>query len=297
MYKELNFIIIFSLALTFVGCNGSKDTEESAAEEFEQAQTERSEVKEQIKEVVYEIPSPSEIPYLLEATGAEYDASLVNDISKVDQYSNRNYKAALNLGVYAADIGYLSSYDKVQEALSYMSKTKKLADDLGVSGAFDQKLIRRFEQNLNNKDSLAYLLNETINQVENYLQDENRNKLAALIITGSFIEGLYVSTQLINNYPKDILPDDARNLILTPLIRVVLEQEKAVRDLLELLRSVEQTEPINELITDLESIEKSYEELNIQDQIRNNRADLVLTDANLIDITQKVKETRSFIVE
>lgn len=297
MYKVLSFIIIFSLALSFIGCNGSKDSEETAADEFERAQKEQSEVKEQIEEVIYEIPSPSEIPYLLETTGAEYDASLVNDISKVDQYSNRNYKAALNLGVYAADIGYLSSYDKVQEALNYMSKTKKLADDLGVTGAFDRELIRRFEENLNNKDSLAHLLNETINQVENYLQDENRNKLAALIITGSFVEGLYLSTQIIESYPKDILPDDARNLILTPLIRVVLEQEKAVNDLLELLKTVENSEPIDRLITDLESLKQSYDELNIQEQIRNNRADLVLTNENLIAITKQVKETRSFIIE
>lgn len=297
MNRILSFIIIFSIPVSFMACNGAQETKEDASEEFEQAQTEQSEMTNQIKEVIYEIPSPSEIPYLLEATGAEYDASVVNDISKVDQYSNRNYKAALNLGVYAADIGYLSSYDKVQEALNYMSKAKKLADDLGVSGAFDRELIKRFEKNLNDKDSLAYLLNETIHQVENYLQDENRNKLAALIITGSFIEGLFISTQLIDSYPKDILPDDQRNLILTPLIRVVLEQEKAVNDLLELLKSVEKTEPVDRLITDLQQLKELYNNLNIQEQIRNNRADMVLSDETLVNITKKVEEIRSYITE
>lgn len=297
MQRILSFITIFSITIFFVSCNGSKEAEDGASEEFEKAQSEQSDVRDQIKEVIYEIPSPSEIPYLLESTGAEYDASVINDISKVDEYSNRNFKAALNLGIYSADIGYLSSYDKVQEALNYMSKSKKLADNLGVSGAFDTKLIKRFEANLSNKDSLAHLLNATIHQVENFLQDENRNKLAALIITGSFIEGLYISTQLIDKYPKDILPEDSRNLILTPLIRVVLEQEKAVNDLLELLRTVEGTEPVEQLITDLEELKKKYDELNIQEQIRNNRADLVLNNETLSSITQKIEDIRTFIVK
>ena len=38
-----------------------------------------------IQDVVYNIPSPSEIPYLFEATGAEYNQSLVN--SKVKSRS------------------------------------------------------------------------------------------------------------------------------------------------------------------------------------------------------------------
>lgn len=299
MYRILSLTTLLTLTLWISSCERSAEsTEEGASsEEFEQAQGDQSETREKFKNVVREIPSPSEIPYLLEATGAEFDASLINSISRLDSYSNRNDKAALNLGVYAADIGYLSSYEKVQEALNYMSEVKKLADNLGVSGAFDRELINRFEANLSNKDSLAYLLDETVQKVENYLQDDNRTRLAALILTGSFVEGLYISTQLIENYPKDILPEDARNLILTPLLRIVLEQEKAVNDLLELLNTVEQTEPINRLSQDLQSLKSSYENLNIQEQIENNRADLVLTNDLLKDITTKVAEMRGYIVE
>lgn len=298
MYKTLSLLTIVAFGLFLYSCNGSQQTEEeTSSEEFEEAQEEQSDLEGQIKEVVYDIPSPSEIPYLLEATGAEYDASLINDISKVDQYSNLNDKAALNLGVYSSDIGYLSSYDKVQEALTYMSEVKTLADNLGVSGALDAEILKRFESNLSNKDSLAYLLNASINQVENFLQDDRRNKLAALVLAGSLTEGLYISTQLIENYPKDILPDDARNLILTPLMRVVLEQEKAVEDLHNLLKSVEQTDPVATLVKDLEELNQSYDELNIEEQIRNNRADLVLTNETLSNITQKVAEMRSFVVE
>ncbi len=176
-----------------------------------------------------------------------------------------------------------------------MSSAKKLADNLGVTGSFDTELLRRFEENLSRKDSLAFLLNETINKTENYLKDDNRNKLAALIITGSFIEGLYISTQLIDSYPDDILPKDSRNLVLTPLIRVVLEQEKSIEDLVSMLESVEQTEPVTSLVADMKELKTKYSELNIQDQIKNNRADLVLSDKTLTDITSQVATVRKGI--
>lgn len=296
-YKQLGSLCLSLLLLSgMFSCSNQPQEEktEESAEEFDQA---KSDLKEQIQEVVYEIPSPSEIPFLLEATGAEFNQSLINDNNKADQYASRNDKAALNLGVYAADIGYLVSYDKVQEALTYMSSAKKLADNLGVTGAFDTKLIKRFENNLSRKDSLSYLLNETIHQTESYLKDDDRSKLAALIITGSFIEGLYISTELIKTYPKDILPDDSRNLVLTPLIRVVLEQEKSLEDLIKMLSTVENTAPVDRLIEDLRGLKEDYDKLNIQEQIQKNRADLVLTDEALNEITSKVAEIRNSITE
>lgn len=295
---KFRFAGLLSLTLVLLlgvySCGPKNTEEETAADEFSQAD---EELKESIQEVVYEIPSPSEIPFLLEATGAEFNETLINDNNKAEGYSSRNDVAALNLGVFATDVGYLVSYDKVQEALTYMSSAKKLADNLGVTGSFDTELIKRFEANLSEKDSLAYLLNETINKTDKYLKDDNRSKLASLIISGSFIEGLYISTELIETYPKDILPEDSRNLVLTPLIRVVLEQEKSVKDLTTMLENIEQTEPVSGLVADLKDLSTKYEALNIEEQIKNNRADLILSDATLTEITSKVEEIRTRITE
>jgi hypothetical protein len=245
--------------------------------------------------VVYNIPSPTEIPYLLQATGADFNPTLLNPRNKVDQYVTRKDRAALNLGVYAADIGYLASYEKTQESIDYLNACKTLADYLGVIAAFDLDLLRRFEANISNKDSLARLLNSTIHQTRNYLSDDNRNKQSALILAGSFVEGLYISTGLIKSYPKNILPEDTRNLILTPLMRVILEQQKSVSELITMLSAVEQTDPITSIIADLKYLEQNYKQLNIEDQIRNNKAHLVLTDKNLIEITKAVEKLRKDI--
>jgi hypothetical protein len=289
--QSIYFSLTLLLAVGLTSCGSSKKDETANDDDFNDS----TELRQQIEDLVYNIPSPSEIPYLLQATGAEFNESLVNSNSKVDQYVTRNDKAALNLGVYAADIGYLSSYDKTQEAIDYLAACKTLADGLGLIGTFDAEVIAKFEQNISNKDSLSHLLDRTIKRTESYLNDDNRNKLSSMVIAGSFIEGLYISTGVIKSYPKDILPDDKRNLVLTPIMRIVLEQKKSVSDLMKMLSAVEQTEPIVAIMKDLQELETTYQALNIEEQIKNNRADLVLTDKNLTGITMIVERLRKGI--
>jgi hypothetical protein len=294
--KRKSYSLIVPLAVAtfiFQSCGSSGDKSNNS-DEFKAAE---ESLKNQIEEVVYNIPSPSEIPYLLQATGAEFNQSLINANAKASTYATRNDKAALNLGVYAADIGYLSSYDKSQEAIDYLNSCKLLADNLGVIGSFDVEVLKKFESNISNKDSLAYLLNKTINQTESFLKDDSRNRLAALVLTGSFIEGLYISTGIVKTYPKNGLTDEQRNLVLTNLMRVILEQKKSVSELLKMLSTIDQSEPVAGLVTDLKTLEADYAALNIEEQIKSNKANLVLTDAKLVSITSVVEKIRKGIVE
>ncbi len=288
------YLVAVATAFLLGSCGSSTKENTQNSDEFKQAE---ESLKDQIKDVVYNIPSPSEIPYLLQATGAEFNQGLLNDRKKVDQYLTRNDKAALNLGAYVADIGYLSSYDKTQEAIDYLNSAKKLADNLGVIGSFDIEVLKKFESNISNKDSLASLMNDAVQKTDKYLKDDSRNKLAALMITGSFVEGLSISTGLVKSYPKNLLKDDQRNLILTPIMRVILQQEKSVDELSKMLGTVEQSEPITTIQADLTALKASYRSLNIDEQIKNNRSDLVLTDKNLIEITKIVEKMRKEIIE
>lgn len=294
--QSVSFFLSAFLAFVLVSCGSSSSDKDKNSSEFKEAE---ESLKQQIEEVVYNIPSPSEIPYLLQATGAEFNQSLLNSRDKVDQYVTRTDKAALNLGIYAADIGYLSSYEKTQEAIDYLASAKTLADNLGVIGVFDSEVLKKFEANISNKDSLTHLLDQTIKRTSLFLKDDSRNKLSALVITGSFIEGLYISTGLIKTYPKNILPEDKRNLVLTPLMRVVLEQKKSVAELLKMLSSanIEQTDPVTNIVNDLKRLDQAYTSLNIEEQIRNNRADMILTDKNLEEITKVVETLRNGITQ
>jgi hypothetical protein len=287
------FASILVLGMTVTACGPSKDKDGDSSKDFEDAE---KSLKQQIPDVVSNLPPPTEIPYLLASTGAEFNASLVNDKKFAAQYGAKTEKAALNLGVYTADIGYLSSYEKTQETIDYINACKGLADNLGIMGSFDLEIMKKFEANVANKDSMASLLNQTIKKADKYLRDDSRNKLAVLIVTGSFVEGLYISTGLVKSYPKDLSPAD-RNLILTPVMRIILRQKDSVGEIIKMLKNVDQVDPVGSIVIDLTSLQGYYNSLNIEDQIKNNRGDLVLTDKNLTEITKVVEKLRKNITE
>ena len=285
---------LFALAFfaLLISCGGNKATDESnAGAEFDAA---KDNLKEDIVELIVDMPSPSEIPWLLEQTGSDYNSSLINSHANADKYLASTEKAALNLGIYAADIGYLASYEQVQDALEYMQSTKMLADQLGIVGSLDISVVERFENNLGSRDSLKIIIDQAILDTDMYLKDDNRNSIAALVVGGSFIEGLYISTELIRTYPKDLLPEDARTLILMPLTRVVLDQEKPLNELIRLVESLND-DALDALEAQLKELQALYTELNIEEKISQNNADLILNDETLSGITQKVNSIRANI--
>lgn len=284
-------ILVFIGIVSSCGNKNKENADES--KEFDAA---KESLKENIESVIGKIPPPAEIPFLLQATGADFNPGFVNNLESADSYMSAFDKTALNLGIYSADLGYLSAYGQTQEALEYLQTAKNLADHLGVVGAVDQVVLERFEKNIGEKDSLYNIINKAIDDVDQYLRSEQRNRVAALVTTGSFIEGLYISTELVRSYPKDLLPEDSRNLILTPVISNILKQKNSVGELIKLVESV-QDENLDRLRSDLEQLQKNYTDLNIEEQIKKNRADLMLSDATLTSITDTVHKIRGYLVE
>ncbi len=273
-------------------CSSPTKQDENEAEEFDQA---AEELQEQIEAIVYQIPPPSEIPYILQSTGVELDESLVNDLGNVDNYQGDDDKSALNLGVYATDVGYLSSYEKAQEALNYFSKMKGLADQVGVTTSVDTEVISRFEENLTSKDSLADIIDETLSNTDEHLKNSGRNRTAALVLAGSFTEGLYIASSLVKNYPRDILTEENRKLILIPLVRLILDQQKPLSDLNALLGSLESDATIDELKSMTADLMTQYDALDIQEKIQNNEGVSLLEDEALVGLTDQISAIRDYI--
>lgn len=282
--------IIAGMAFILSSCGGG-DKPSDASNEFDEGE---QALEDNITTVVYEIPPPSEIPGMLERSGVEYNFELLNPETNVDSYMINSDKAAMNLGVYATDVGYLIAYEKVQEALDYMGTSRKLAEELGLTGSFESSVVAQFERNLDNRDSLVYLLDNTIENSSEYLNNEQRQKTAALMLTGSVVEGLHISCQLVKNYPSD-LPDNIKNMVLTDLIRAILEQEKSVGEVVKMLETIEQTGDISSILTQFKSLKAQYESLDIQEQISNNQGSLVLTDEHLTEITAILEDLRADI--
>ena len=229
-YYQLSSKILLAIVVSIlIACGSDKKRSSDASKEFDEAQPQ---LKERIDSAIRDIPPPAEIPYIIQSTGADFNPNIINDSKKYESYTISAKKAAFNLGVYATDIGYLSSYGRTQEALNYMDVCLELTKAIGAQDAIDFAVLERFEKNLSNPDSLAKIIDKVIANSDNYLQANNRDNIAALMIGGTFIEALYIATQIIDTYPKDLLPDDMRLQVLAPLVSMLVDQKDSLKDII-----------------------------------------------------------------
>ncbi len=294
-YYQWSSKMILALAIgILVACGSDKKKDDSAAKEFDAA---KEQLKEKVEKTVRDIPSPSEIPYIIKGTGADFNPGIVNDSKKYESYTISTKKAAFNLGIYAADIGYLSSYGKTQEALNYMDVCLKLTETIGVQDAMDMKVIERFEKNLSNTDSLASIIDQVIANSDSYLQSNDRDNIAALMIGGSFIEGMYISTQIISTYPKDLLPTDERMQVLAPMVQMLVKQKESLKNVIGLLEGVKDKEDWEvATINSLNELYDNYSKFNPMGKIRDGKGNEVLNDEVLSRLTNQVDSIRTNIV-
>src|SRR5690606_40168384 len=101
-------ILIAGLIVAIItACGSSKKTDEQAfLEGLDTAKVEGPPISEEvISSILESIPQPLEISMLLKESGNEYNLNYLNPAGNRSKY-NSNYKKALNLGIYGADLGY-----------------------------------------------------------------------------------------------------------------------------------------------------------------------------------------------
>lgn len=201
---------------------------------------------------IFSIPSPIQLSSIIADNGAPYDAQMLNESGKSDLYATTESQA-LNLGIYGADLGYTTLYDHQQESLNYIRASKKLADALQISDAFDDATLSQIERNLDNKDSLLYLVSNSYRKADDFLQIRDRKHIGALIIVGGWIESVYFAA----NIGKVSKSQEIVNLIGM--------QKHTLETILDkmLIKYVDQP-GVEDLYMELEKVRESFEEVNIE---------------------------------
>ena len=189
-----HFLTLSLIGLLAISCGdgGSEAGTDTDAAAVEESTTDGSSLLE-IEGKLFSIPSPVQTALLIKEVGTDYDASLLNNPSDANKYST-SFKKGINLGIYGADLGYVTIYEQTQDAISYLAAVKSLANDLGVTGAFDMTLLERFEKNVGNKDSLLALVADAFKASDAYLKNNERNDIGALVLAGGWVESVYFST-------------------------------------------------------------------------------------------------------
>jgi hypothetical protein len=196
--------------------------------------------EEALENIVENIGSPVEIASILQSLQVPFSVDYLASTINVDRLST-NFQKALQLGIYGADLGYLNMYEKTGTSVDVLSSIKKLADGIRVGQFFDFESIKRLSANKSNLDSLLYLSVHSYNQIDKYLRENSRGHLSALMIAGVWIEGQYLATQVVKNYPDEILRDriGEQKIILNDLLLLLKPYCNSSNDFIILCQNME----------------------------------------------------------
>ncbi len=144
----------------------------------------------------YLLPSPLQIAYIFKKSGLKYVSGTTHDPKNETAYST-SFTQSLNLGVYSSDLAYCVLNKQNNEARNYMNSVKSLSDKLGMSTVFDsESLLKRFDANLNNEDSIMFILSELQSKSDEFFADNNRQMTAAIVFSGAWIESMFIASKV-----------------------------------------------------------------------------------------------------
>ncbi len=281
------FILFASLAtsLTFVSCGNSSESENTTVIAKDSLAKSDENTDSLVPSQVHSLPAPMQVASAIKKACPTYFEDL---LSPLKNETTSDFHKTINLGIYAVDLGYSNVYDQKQASINYFITAVKLADELKILGPADPAKIKAFKDNVNNKDSVTfYTLNSFNNFHENLLLSE-RTEEAYLILTGSFIEGLYLTTNI-----------QAKNKE-QKLVHLIGEQKLFLESTIAILSNSKDKKEISDLIVKLTDLQTIYNKVDIKysEEIQNKKTmqEIVITDNQLKQIKDKITEIRNSII-
>ncbi|HEY1038666.1 MAG TPA: hypothetical protein VGF30_04635, partial [Bacteroidia bacterium] len=187
-------LLMASVALLSFSCS-NENTPETSDEMPEDTAKVTSNGVLNVNGQLFSIPSPVQTAMLIQKAGAPYDKAILNPVANASKYQT-DFSKAINLGIFGADLGYVTMYNKSQDALAYLASLKKLADEVGVSSAFDQQTMERISKNISVQDSMLVLVGIAYRSSDQFLKGENKTDVSGLILTGGWLESLNFAIQV-----------------------------------------------------------------------------------------------------
>jgi len=292
---KLAIFSLFAVTTLFVGCNGDGSNVEDQIEDSVSTDNKVDEFN-KAKQVIYGIPSPIETAMLMKRAGAKFNQDYLNPLKNLGNYTTTR-SMALNLGIYSADLSFSSMFDQSQSSIKYLSASKKLADDLGILNAIDKSVISRMETNINNRDSLMEIISETFMNSNSFLKENDRAEIAAIILAGGWLEGLYIGTQVASNTASN-----------KELIERIADQRLSLNTLLSLMAEYKEDPNVKTILPDMERLKAIFDKIQTSSSkmevvekdgksIISSKSEVKVSTEVFNEITKAASEIRSNIIK
>ncbi|MGB0368744.1 MAG: hypothetical protein ACPGU4_00160 [Flavobacteriales bacterium] len=283
--NPLKGALLLGFVIALASCGSEQKPAVESAPAPEMAEVEKEMTEEDLAQadaMIKNMPSPIEMAILVKHAGGEYNPDLLNDVKNVDNYLT-NGKKTLNMGIYSSDVGYTTLYKQTQETVFFLDNVRKLSDAIGLSDAFDKSMFERVEANIENRDSLLQILSSSYDMANQYLKENNRMNTSVLMISGGWVESMFLASNL--------GPDGGRPENIIALR--ILEQEEVLGKIIASMKMIDDDPLVAELSTKLEELSS----LLAADGLTDGEGEDAVVNAEQMEVVySKIDEIRGWIV-
>lgn len=172
---------------------------------------------------VFNVPSHTQAADYIRRSQTNYNSELANDAGRAKSYATK-FKQAVNLGVYSADLSYITAYEQFNHGRQHYLALKYLIQDLDINTPTIQSFFSEIESKSRNKDSLIAVLSKAYSNIDEFLIENKRDNIASFIIAGSWTESLY----LLVNTDSALVSEETR--------KYIADQKYPLENLISLLK-------------------------------------------------------------
>ncbi len=245
-YGAMGLSLFFAIA----SCGPSNQQQEEAPkkESVEVAEAES------VQRILFSVPSPLESALMIQECGIPYSAQVLHDVSRSRDYATTPMKA-INMGVYITDLSYSNVFGQTSNAVNSFKAIEDLAVQLDLDHLVDETLMKRFDESINNRQALLRLTSDVYSDLQLELSDGDMEYVNALVIAGAWIEGMYITTAVLD----DILAEDK-------VVQRIAGQKQTLENLMGLLSNYNDVPAIEKTLADLEGIESIFNQLEVVEE-------------------------------
>lgn len=262
--------LLFGVLILF-GCISCEDEDNNNGYANSNNENIVDEAFETAKQIFYSLPSPVETAMIIENTETEFSEEYILPLNAADLYETTT-EQAISLGVYSADLSYLTMFNQTQFSLEYMGVCKKLAEDMGIMNVIDDEVLNEIQEKLKNRDEVMNIISEQFMKINAYLEENQRSVSATLIVFGGWVEGLYLSVMLVG--------EDVDNN--PQLIQMIYDQHISLKDLIDLLSLYKDNEEVKPFLVEITELNEIY-----------NSIDTPMSQYNFEQIKSKIELIRN----
>nr|WP_321411376.1 hypothetical protein [uncultured Carboxylicivirga sp.] len=254
MKSTLNFIVFFTTVILLqlmAGCSGCEQKKTNLGDKVN---FDDINIIDTVDAVIMALPSPEEVLEYIKSNEVKFDNSLLLK-GKISHTELSNSQKKIALGMYLADLAYLSSFSKSEYISEYMQLIDEILKDLDLTPIVSKELRSKLINTDFNPHEIYNLITQLHDSVINYLFDVDDGKTLTLISAGAFCEIIYISVNLHNDYD-----------LYQMSISKITEQKLIYDDLLSMTKSFEDAE-LSEIHDRISTLNNHFNLMNFESEI------------------------------